>query len=350
MDHPHEKNIFLLLILCTQLCWAQTDSLFSVGGQVVDQQTGESISGATIAIVGVKGVGTSTDFDGLFRLDSLKKGDVLQVSFTGYHLQKIPIKAPTEELIIRLKQNQQVLEEAVVVGYGIPHGTRPRAAVFRGLSYNDMRTEKYAGFTPNSFIPTKKEPLSTFGLDVDQASYTNVRRMIEQGRMIPADAIRTEEFVNYFDYSHPAPQGDKIVRISTHYADCPWNKGHLLLMVGLKAKEMNREQLPASNFVVLIDNSGSMYQENRLPLVISSLKMLVEQLEDKDRISIITYGGGSEILLQGAKGNDKQAIVKILEKLRLTDRPPGKRDWKQRTRSPKKTTFRERQQSGRHRI
>lgn len=180
-----------------------------------------------------------------------------------------------------------------------------------------MRSEKYAAFDPNGFIPVEREPLSTFALDVDQAAYTNVRRMIQQGQKnIPPDAVRTEEFINYFDYSYPAPQGKAPLRITAHYADCPWNPGHRLLMIGLNAKELAREQLPPSNFVFLIDNSGSMHQANRLPLVVSSLKMLVAQLKDQDRVSLVTYGGGSEILLQGIPGSDKDTILAVLDRLK----------------------------------
>ena len=312
----------IAFFLFVQLCFGQSTPLLDIGGQVVDRTNQEALIGVTLAVKGQKNIATVTDIDGRFRLNGLKKGALLQVSYPGYLSQTIRITASNDSLVIRLKEDSTILlDQVVTVAYGThayngAHTKQSLSPAYRG-SYNEMQSEKYASFSPNDFIPTEKEPLSTFALDVDQASYTNIRRMIQQGRKnIPADAVRTEEFINDFDYEHPSPQAQDILRITTRYAHCPWNQGHRLLLIGLKAKELNRDELPPSNFVFLIDNSGSMHQENRLPLVVSSLKMLVNQLKDTDRVSIATYGGGSEILLRGAKGSDKQAILAQLNTLK----------------------------------
>lgn len=319
-------STFVLLVLGLQYGLGQNAPYRSLCVEVVDRTTLAPLTGATVSVKGHPRHAAFTDTDGRCRLDSLKNGDILQVDYIGYLRQEIRLKKTADTLRVLLKENTETLQDVVVVAYatadynGGAYSRKQAMPAMRGLppaSYNDMRSEKYAAFDPNGFIPVEREPLSTFALDVDQAAYTNVRRMIQQGQKnIPSDAVRTEEFINYFDYSYPAPQGKDPLRITAHYADCPWNPGHRLLMIGLKAKELAREQLPPSNFVFLIDNSGSMHQANRLPLVVSSLKMLVAQLKDQDRVSLVTYGGGSEILLQGIPGSDKDTILAVLDRLK----------------------------------
>lgn len=319
-------STFVLLLIGIQYGFGQNSSYWNLCIEVVDRTTRDPLVGATVNVKGRPRHGAATDVDGRCRLDSLKKGDILQVDYIGYLKQEIRLKKATDTLRVSMEENREMLQEAVVVAYAVADNNAgsyarkqalPALCGFSSVSYNDMQREKYAAFDPNGFVPVEREPLSTFALDVDQAAYTNVRRMIQQGlKNIPPDAVRTEEFINYFDYSYPAPQGDTPLSITTHYASCPWNPGNRLLMIGLKAKELAREQLPPSNFVFLIDNSGSMYQANRLPLVVSSLKMLVAQLKDQDRVSLVTYGGGSEVLLQGIPGSDKDTILAVLDRLK----------------------------------
>lgn len=323
-----KKFLLTALIAALSVClYAQNGPYFSVSGTVFDKKTQETIPGANISHVGKSQSwknrhGALADYKGRFRIDSVKVGTLLEISFLGYETQTIEIteKDKDKKLKIFLSQDPDVLDEVVIVHYGTsknaatPIGYAPRP------SYNDMDRETYSTFDPNKFISVSKEPLSTFSLDVDQESYTNVRRMILDGQKVPEEAVRTEEFVNYFTYAHPAPGNDSgdIIRIISHMTECPWNEGNRLLVIGLKAKEVPTEKLPASNFVFLIDNSGSMYQENRLPLAVSSLKMLVKQLRDDDRISVVTYGGGSKTLIDGMSGKHKEQISQTLDQIKAS--------------------------------
>lgn len=172
--------------------------------------------------------------------------------------------------------------------------------------------EEYKGYTEGGFYDPKVTPLSTFSVDVDTASYSNVRRLIEDNMIVPEDAVRIEEFINYFDYNYPDPDDDTVFGQYVELADCPWNSAHKLMMVGIQGQRMEQEELPPSNLVFLIDSSGSMNSYDKLPLVQNAFSMLAEQLTKDDRISIVTYAGSSETLLCGAKGSDKD---EILEKL-----------------------------------
>lgn len=176
-------------------------------------------------------------------------------------------------------------------------------------------TESYAGFTENKFLNALEEALSTFAIDVDAASYSNFRRFINNGQLPPLDAVRIEEMVNYFQYDLQGPSGREPVAIHTELATAPWNPEHHLLRIGLKAKSIPTENLPASNLVFLIDVSGSMMGANRLPLAKSSVKMLVDQLRDKDHVAIVTYAGSADVALESTPGSQKTKIKDAIEAL-----------------------------------
>jgi hypothetical protein len=149
----------------------------------------------------------------------------------------------------------------------------------------EMNDESYATLIENKYQNPKDNPLSTFSVDVDNASYSNIRRFINGGHLPPKDAIRIEEMINYFKYQLPEPKDDGPVAIVTELAAAPWNTNHRLLRIGLKARTIPTDKLPASNLVFLIDVSGSMNEENKLPLVKTSMKMLVEQLRPQDKVA-----------------------------------------------------------------
>jgi Ca-activated chloride channel family protein len=183
-------------------------------------------------------------------------------------------------------------------------------------SYNDMQDEDYTKYEENSFRSTITDPVSTFSSDVDTASYNIVRRQIMQQGIAPnPDAVRTEEFINYFDYSYPQPQGNDPVSINFEYSDSPWNKGLKLVKVGIKAKDIEKKDLPPGNLIFLIDVSGSMEAPNRLPLVKKSLKLLVDELRKEDLVSIVTYASGVSEVLSGVKGSEKEKIMQAVESL-----------------------------------
>lgn len=177
--------------------------------------------------------------------------------------------------------------------------------------------ETYKEIKENSFVAVAQQPVTTFSADVDRAAYANVRRIIGYGQIPPKDAVRIEEMVNYFDYDYPAPEEGSAspLRVSPELAPAPWNPNHLLLRIGLQAKKIDLAKAPPSNIVFLIDVSGSMDEENKLPLLKSSFKMLLGQLKPDDKIAIVTYANGTKVALPSTSVKDKEKIIKVLDNL-----------------------------------
>jgi len=175
--------------------------------------------------------------------------------------------------------------------------------------------ESYQATVENKFQNPVNDPLSTFSVDVDAASYSNIRRYINNGQLPPKYAVRIEEMINYFDYNLPAPANNEPVAIHTELSTAPWNPQHRLLRIGLKARVVATEKLPASNLVLLIDVSGSMNDANKLPLVQSSLKMLIDQLRPQDKVAIVVYAGAAGLVLPPTSGNQKTTIKDAIDRL-----------------------------------
>lgn len=177
--------------------------------------------------------------------------------------------------------------------------------------------EEYNYIKENGYTAVSSAPLSTFSADVDTASYTNVRRMIDDGMDVPPDAVRIEEFINYFSYDYSDPADGEPFAVHTELSDCPWNDETELLMVGINTKGFDAvlDERPAMNLVFLIDVSGSMYDDNKLPLVQKSFSMLTDNLTSADRVSIVTYAGSDEVVLEGADGNDRKKILRAINDL-----------------------------------
>lgn len=177
-------------------------------------------------------------------------------------------------------------------------------------------TESYAYINENDFKTATDEPLSTFSIDVDNASYTNTRRFLSQNStMPPTDAVRIEEFINYFDYNYPVPSKEETFSVNNELAVCPWNSKNYLLRIGIKGYTIPTEQLPHSNLVFLVDVSGSMSDGNKLPLLKKSLALLLEKLGERDRISLVVYAGSSGVVLQPTPASEKSTILAALDKL-----------------------------------
>lgn len=292
---------------------------FIVKGKVTDAADGSGIIGCTVQVKGTTR-STITNVDGEYTIRA-DKGERLVFSYIGYEKQEAEVKS--ERLNIRLKTSSQVLEECVVVGYGtqkmvslcgaVGHVT---PGIMASRMYADgMNAEEYKEIAENNFKTVSESPLSTFSIDVDAASYSNMRRYINKGELPPADAIRTEELINYFSYDYPQPTGNDPVKITTEVGACPWNVKHRLVRIGLKAKEIPTDKLPVSNLVFLIDVSGSMYGPQRLGLVQSSLKLLVNNLRDEDRVAIVVYSGSAGEKLPSTSGSDKQKIREAINEL-----------------------------------
>ena len=179
----------------------------------------------------------------------------------------------------------------------------------------DFSREGYAHITENSFATALDQPLSTFSVDVDKAAYSNVRRFLNSGQLPPAGAVRVEEMINYFDYDYQQPSGNDPFNVITEVAGCPWNEKHQLVHIALKGKEIDQPEQPPSNLVFLIDVSGSMQDEDKLPLLKKSLLMLTESLRKDDNVSIVTYAGSAGLALPSTSGADRSDIEEAIDNL-----------------------------------
>jgi len=179
----------------------------------------------------------------------------------------------------------------------------------------EENSESYTALEENPFESPSKEPLSTFSIDVDNASYTNIRRFINEGQKVPKDAVRVEEMMNFFKYNYPQPDGQNPFSINTELSDSPWNKNSQLLKIGLQGKDITMNNLPASNLVFLIDVSGSMSDSNKLPLLKESMRILVKELRPQDRVSIVVYAGSAGVVLDPTSGDKKDDIINAFDRL-----------------------------------
>ena len=175
--------------------------------------------------------------------------------------------------------------------------------------------EGYDRIRDNPFVSVTENPLSTFSIDVDTASYSNLRRFLNSGTLPPKDAVRIEEMINYFSYDYPDPEGEQPFSVHVEVAQAPWRPEHRLLMVGLKGKEMAWEQRPSSNLVFLLDVSGSMQPANKLPLLKAALRLLIERLGENDRVALVVYAGASGLVLPSTPADQKERILAALERL-----------------------------------
>ncbi len=180
---------------------------------------------------------------------------------------------------------------------------------------HEFNTEEYSYTKENPFRSVRTAPFSTFAADVDTASYANMRRQILQNGSVVPDSVRIEEMINYFHYDYPEPEGEEPFSVTVEITDCPWNEDTQLMMIGLQAKKPDTENMPQSNLVFLIDVSGSMDEKNKLPLVQRSFMTLVENLDEDDRVSVITYSSGEEIVLDGVPAGEKDRIMSAIEDL-----------------------------------
>lgn len=176
-------------------------------------------------------------------------------------------------------------------------------------------TEKYKDYDENPFIMVSEQPVSTFSVDADGGAYANMRRFMNLGQTPPKAAVRIEEFINYFTFNYPEPAGNENIAVNSEIAVCPWNTDHHLIRIGMKAKSIPENQLPNSNFVFLIDVSGSMSSPEKLELLKSGFKLMTDQLRDNDKVAIVTYAGDAALLLNSTNGDEKTKIKNAISKL-----------------------------------
>ncbi|HVX25290.1 MAG TPA: von Willebrand factor type A domain-containing protein, partial [Parafilimonas sp.] len=304
-------------------------------------ENGNIIIGATVTAKGSK-VAVASDVYGKFSIVIDDKINALEVSAIGYETETIKLTGKSN-YTITLKAQTSNLQDVVVTGYGVQAQRSIKGSV-AGIAIQEydkayysspkivkdeeektendswrcndsFNTEGYDHITENPFLKVADNPLSTFSIDVDAASYANVRRFINEGELPPAGAVRIEELINYFTYNYPQPQNDDPFSINTEIANCPWNAQHKLVLIGFQGKKISTQNLPASNLVFLIDVSGSMDEEDKLPLVKSSLKLLVDQLRAQDKVSLVVYAGNAGLVLPATSGDDKIKIKDAIDAL-----------------------------------
>lgn len=341
-----------------------------LSGEVFDVQTGAAIEGAVVSVTSngqqVMPVRGSTA-DGAYRviIERVPRGAKLPVLVrrVGYEAVRTEIIASRDSIALNvsLRPANQRLSEVVITGdvpktersvvhataaiavgataAAPPPGIAPRQRITTGYDLKrakaagesrdqdrrDVRfdprndaggnREQYDRILDNPFLAVNGNPLSTFSVDVDRASYGNVRRFLKSGQLPPADAVRIEELVNYFPYTLAEPRGDAPVAITTEATPAPWQSRHQLVRIALQARRINTDRLPASNLVFLIDVSGSMQSPDKLPLVKQSLQLLVEQLRPQDRVAMVVYAGAAGLVLPSTSGAEKARIMEAIERL-----------------------------------
>jgi Ca-activated chloride channel homolog len=301
----------------------------TIKGTVTDGENKEPLVGATIVLKSTK-IGTVTDVDGHYSLNIPTKNKVptLVFAFTGYATKEVAIGL-SDSIDIAL-EGGALLQEVVVTGYSTqqkkmqisgavstvtPSDFTRKNAKKKAKKQDPTGTEKYSHKAENDYKNPKKEPLSTFSIDVDKAAYANVRRFLNDNSMPPKDAVRIEEMINYFDYKLPQPTDEHPVAVQSEVGICPWNKTHYLMKVDVQAVKKQYSEAPANNFVFLIDVSGSMSSPDKLGLLKDAFKVLVTNLRAKDYVSIVTYAGNAGLVLDATSGAEKETILDALNRL-----------------------------------
>ncbi|RAJ10623.1 Ca-activated chloride channel family protein [Chitinophaga skermanii] len=329
---------FLILIAATLFTVQVYAQSLTITGKVVNENN-EALPFSTILEIGTKN-SVAADQSGNFSIKLTQSKARLKVLYIGYTAKEVDVDGTTSSPVTIVLRAQQALQESVVMSNvtqptqhakvmirGVStmsnKATPPPAGAYGYYSYADRQEESYASIKDNAFRNVKDEALSTFSIDVDRAAYSNIRRFLNNGQLPPADAVRVEEMVNYFDYKYPAPQTDHPIAVYADMAVCPWNTTHQLVRIGVQGKTIQTEHLPASNIVFLIDVSGSMYSEHKLPLVKRAFQVLINQLREQDRVAIVTYAGAVSVKLPSTSGADKEKIITALQSLEASGGTAG---------------------------
>ena len=329
------------LALLTAMLAFRSPFQFTVNGTVLDASTGNPLESAHVTLKGANS-GILTGKDGKFAITVKTGKAVLVFSYVGYSTLELKVNNNGKDVIVKLKPAVQALKEVVVTGYGVQkkmdasvsapvsdqgrfqtrseqknrhHPGNPTTDPHAWRYNNNYEREGYDAINENRFLKSTDNPLSTFSIDVDAASYSNVRRMLNSGILPPAGAVRIEEMINYFQYDYPQPSKNDPFSINTEISYCPWNTKHRLVLIGLQGKKIPIENLPAANIVFLVDVSGSMMDANKLPLVKQSLKLLADQLRSQDKVAMVVYAGNAGLVLPSVSGEEKTKIKDAIDQL-----------------------------------
>lgn len=313
---------------------------FTVSGTITDE-SGNPVMGASVMVKGTR-TGVAADNNGAYKIIVPDASSILVFSGASVETVEVAVKGKTVINVV-MKNKTAVGTEVVVTALGqakqykeygystAKMKSSPLAGYVPGVQvegdmnsyyfkpgegrYDDFDREGYDKITENKFLKATDNPLSTFSIDVDAASYSNVRRFLNQGQLPPAGAVRIEEMVNYFKYEYPQPGNKEPFTVNTEISDAPWNPEHKLVLIGLQGKQIPVENLPASNLVFLIDVSGSMQDPNKLPLVKASMKLLVDQLREQDKVAMVVYAGAAGLVLPSTSGHEKAKIKDAIDRL-----------------------------------
>src|SRR6185436_117083 len=325
----------------------------SLGGTIKDM-TGAPLPGVTVEASGPMVATAVTDGRGTFRVNNLIPGDyTVTATLSGFSVTTTRARVVARGLA-RVSREMGVgsLAETVVVtgetpAVDVQRSTRqarrsddklakaaagaiatfapatPQPLPPPSIRQEALRrangrpnTEAYEHLDENGFKRVSSDPLSTFSVDVDTASYANVRRFLNEGRLPEPGAVRIEELVNYFRLPYAAPDGDEPFAITTELAACPWNPAHRLALIGIQGRQLPPREPAPRNLVFLLDVSGSMMPPDKLPLVQSAMRMLVDALSERDRVAIVVYAGASGLVLPSTPGTDKATIARAIADLR----------------------------------
>ncbi|MGB2128346.1 MAG: YfbK domain-containing protein [Flavicella sp.] len=343
--------LFITLFLCLFAPLSAKIKATKITGTIKNTEA-KALKGVLIRNTTI-GISAMSDANGSFAIEA-KKGDTLLFTLEGY-IQVTTVVSQLTQLSVVLNRpntplsfidpledpddalvDPEILEDASSVSlkrpFSPPHHLYTRGKLklsVRDIPYRSCYTpprkkkNSYAHFKENSFLNPKNEPLSTFSIDVDNASYSSIRTYLQRGNKPPKDAVRIEEMINYFSYDFKASKGKHPFGIHTELAACPWNENHQLLQVALQAKKIDVKHAPASNLVFLIDVSGSMNAPNKLPVLKKAFGLLVKQLRAKDKVAIVVYAGSSGIVLASTSGAEKAKIQAAIERLHASGGTAG---------------------------
>ena len=306
------KRILILFFFTLTTLYAQE---YEVTGTVTDDAK-DPLPGVSIVIKGTT-QGTQTDFDGKYTI-KVKNGDILEFSYIGMKIKQVKVTGQKIINVVLEEDNVTLQEMVVTTGY-VGKRNRKKDKQKKAVTYDiyEPSRETYKAIDESGFKSTATDPVTTFSADVDKASYSNVRRMINYGQKPDEDAVRIEELINYFDYNYTPPaEGSKApLNATTTLSSCPWNPDNYLLRIGLQAKKIDLTKAPPSNIVFLIDTSGSMDSPNKMPLLKASFKLLLDNLRSEDRIAIVVYASQTGVLLPSTPAKEKKKISKVIDDL-----------------------------------
>jgi Ca-activated chloride channel homolog len=322
------KRLFFLAFTGMLFLLSFKTNEVTISGLVTDKM-GSPLKGVVVSAVG-QNAQTSTNVKGHYEISIPANVTNLVFKSPGYQTKQVKI-AGRQILNVQLstaivdevdkditksspKQNQ-VQQYAAEESFAISTGSTYNRKLADQPYQPNYNTEEYANIDENIFHSPIHKPLSTFSIDVDAASYSNIRRFINYGQLPPKDAVRVEEMINYFNYDYPQPAGENPFAIYSEVSQCPWNDQHQLVHIGLQGKNIDRSNLPASNLVFLLDVSGSMNSPDKLPLLKSAFKMLVNQMNENDRVAIVVYAGAAGEVLPSTPGNNKAKILEAIDNL-----------------------------------